>query len=72
MYIWELENWPKFIWNIEELTPRLAAVHQQQGQLLGQSGDLPEELDLQAQMDALIQNAIRTMSNRYGLLLHDS
>ena len=60
MYIWELENWPRFVWNIKELSPRLAAVHQQQGQLLGQSGDLSEELDLQAQMDALIQNAIRT------------
>ena len=60
MYIWELENWPKFVWNIEELAHRLAAVHQQQGQLLGQSGDLSEELDLQAQMDALMQNAIRT------------
>ena len=60
MYIWELENWPKFIWNIEELAPRLAAAHQQQGQLLGQSSDLSDELDLQAQMDALIQNAMRT------------
>ena len=60
MYIWELENWPKFVWNIEELAPRLAAAHQQQGQLLGQSSDLSDELDLQAQMDALIQNAIRT------------
>jgi Fic family protein len=60
MYIWELENWPKFVWNINELANRLAVVHQQQGQLLGQSGDLSEELDLQAQMDALIQNAIRT------------
>jgi Fic family protein len=60
MYIWELENWPKFVWNVEELAPRLAAAHQQQGQLLGQSSDLSDELDLQAQMDALIQNAIRT------------
>jgi len=60
MYIWELEKWPKFTWNIEELKPRLEAVRQQQGQLLGQSGDLSRELDLQAQMDALIQNAIRT------------
>jgi len=60
MYIWEKKGWPKFAWDIEELNPRLAAVRLQQGRLLGQSGDLSSELDLEAQMDALIQDAIRT------------
>ena len=60
MYIWELGAWPKFTWNYEELKPRLECVRLQQGRLLGQSEDLSKELDLQAQMDALIQNAIRT------------
>ena len=60
MYIWELESWPKFTWNYEELKPHLESVRLQQGRLLGQSDGLSKELDLQAQMDALIQNAIRT------------
>jgi len=60
MYIWELGAWPKFTWNYEELKPRLESVRLQQGRLLGQSEDLSKELDLQARMDALIQNAIRT------------
>ena len=60
MYIWEQGNWPKFTWKFEELRSRLEGVRLQQGRLLGQSDDLPRELDQQARMDALIQNAIRT------------
>ena len=60
MYIWELKDWPNFTWKFEDLRPRLEAVRLQQGRLLGQSDDLSKDLDLQAQMDALIQNAIRT------------
>ena len=60
MYIWEQKGWPKFVWDIEELNPRLTAVRLQQGRLLGQSGGLSSVLDLETQMDALIQDAIRT------------
>lgn len=60
MYIWEEKNWPKFTWQPVALQPRLDAVRRLQGQLLGQSGRMPLGLDHQAQMDALIQNAIRT------------
>ena len=60
MYIWEQENWPRFIWKTEALQPQLDSVRLQQGRLLGQSDQLTEELDAQAQMDTLIQNAIRT------------
>lgn len=60
MYIWEEKNWPNFTWQSEVLHPRLEAVRQLQGLLLGQSGRMSQGLDNQAQMDALIQNAIRT------------
>ncbi|MES9899498.1 MAG: Fic family protein [Sedimenticola sp.] len=60
MYIWERPNWPNFIWQSERLQPRLGAVRLLQEQLLGQSEGLSQALDQQAQMDALIQNAIRT------------
>jgi len=60
MYIWEQANWPNFTWQPEALQPRLDAVRQLQGKLLGKSETLPEEADHEAQMDALIQNAIRT------------
>ena len=60
MYIWEQKNWPRFTWKTEVLQPQLDSVRLQQGRLLGQSDQLTEELDAQAQMDAVIQNAIRT------------
>lgn len=60
MYIWQQPNWPNFTWDIEVLKPGLEAVRLQQGRLLGQSDGFTQELDQQAEMDALIQNAIRT------------
>jgi Fic family protein len=60
MYTWENPNWPNFTWQTEKLQPRLVAVRLLQGRLLGQSETLPEEADREAQMDALIQNVIRT------------
>ena len=60
MSIWERPNWPEFTWDAELLQPRLDALRLLQGRLLGQSELLPDDADRQAQMDALIQNAIRT------------
>ncbi|MFV9614865.1 MAG: Fic family protein [Gammaproteobacteria bacterium] len=60
MYTWELKEWPNFTWDEEALKPRLEAVRLQQGRLLGQSDALYKELDMEAHMDALIQNAIQT------------
>lgn len=60
MYIWEQTNWPSFTFNLNELKPHLAAVRQQQNTLLGQSSETTKDLDSEAQMDALIQDAIRT------------
>lgn len=60
MYIWEQENWPDFHWNEAILRPRLDAVRLLQGRLLGRTETAPEQADLEVEMDALIQNAIRT------------
>jgi Fic family protein len=60
MYIWEHTNWPGFTFNFNELKPHLEAVRLQQNNLLGQSKESTKDLDVEAQMDALIQNAIRT------------
>jgi Fic family protein len=60
MAIWEQPDWPAFSWRPEALQPRLDAVRLLQGRLLGQSGRLPQEGDREAQMDALIQSALRT------------
>lgn len=60
MYIWEHPNWPHFTWQMKLLQPRLDAVRLLQGRLLGQTETLPDDAGNEAQMDALIQNTIRT------------
>lgn len=60
MYIWQTQEWPSFTRKNSILQPRLEAVRLAQGRLLGQSDVLANDHDQEAQMDALIQNAIRT------------
>lgn len=60
MYIWQLENWPQFQWDDAVLKPKLDAVRLLQGRLLGRTDSVGSESDLEVEMDALIQNAIRT------------
>lgn len=60
MYIWQQENWPCFQWNEAQLRPRLDAVRLLQGRLLGRTDVVTDQADLEVEMDALIQNAIRT------------
>ncbi len=60
MYIWQHSNWPHFYWNEANLRPRLDAVRLLQGRLLGRTETAPEQTDLEVEMDALIQSAIRT------------
>lgn len=60
MYIWQQPDWPRFRWNEAALKPRLDAVRLLQGRLLGQADAVPDNAELEAEMDTLIQNAIRT------------
>ena len=60
MYIWEDKSWPHFTFNTNEIKPRLDNVLTLQKQIIGKAKDLPEGLDKQAEMDALIQDAIKT------------
>ncbi len=60
MYIWEDKTWPAFVFDSKEIKPNLDNVLTLQKQLIGKAKDLPEGLDRQAEMDALIQNALKT------------
>ena len=60
MYIWQHSDWPHFHWYGERLRARLNSVRLLQGRLLGRTEAAPEQTDLEVEMDALIQNAIRT------------
>ncbi len=60
MYIWQTPNWPQFAYQSSTIKPKLENVLAKQQQLLGNVESLPEDLDHQAEMDALIQNALQT------------
>lgn len=60
MFIWQHSDWPDFYWDEAMLRPRLDAVRLLQGRLLGRTDSVPKQADLDVEMDALIQNAIRT------------
>lgn len=60
MYIWEQRNWPHFEWDEPALRPMLDAVRLLQGRVVGKTEAVHGQADLDVEMDALIQNAIRT------------
>ncbi|WP_372986801.1 Fic family protein [Marinobacter sp.] len=60
MYIWERPGWPHFKWEETTLRPKLDAVRLLQGRLVGRTEAASDHADLDVEMDALIQNAIRT------------
>jgi Fic family protein len=60
MYIWQSESWTEFTYQQAALAPLLQQVLANQQQLIGKAAELPKELDRQAQMDALIQNTLKT------------
>lgn len=60
MYIWQAQNWPHFVYQTSEIKPKLENVLTRQQQLIGKALNLPEGSDRQAEMDALIQNALQT------------
>lgn len=60
MYIWEAQQWPNFVFQQALIELKLQTVLALQQQIIGEAINLPENLDRQAEMDALIQNALQT------------
>jgi len=60
MYIWQTSSWPEFHYQLSELKPRLESVLALQRSLVGEAQGLPDGLDREAEMDALIQNTLQT------------
>jgi Fic family protein len=60
MYIWELPEWPHFRWNADRLITPLAAARLKQGRLLGRMTCLGFDLQLEAELEAVTQEALKT------------
>ena len=60
VYIWELPNWPHFRWSAERLLSPLAAVHLKQGLLLGRMLHLGFDLRLEAELESITEETIKS------------
>jgi Fic family protein len=60
MYIWQRPEWPAFIWDERPLAAGLARIRELQKELLGGGASLPEGGGKELELDALLDNAIRT------------
>ena len=60
MYVWELPGWPAFAWSDSALIAPLAAARLKQGRLLGRMQGLGFDLQLEAQLEALTEDVVRS------------
>ena len=59
-YIHELPEWPAFHWDVEALAPALAAVHEQQGRLLGRMAAVGFDMRTEADYRTMTADVLRT------------
>ena len=60
MYIWELETWPVFVWDADQLSPILAEANREQGRLLGKMEALGFDLRSEAYLQSLTQEVVKS------------
>lgn len=60
MYIWELPKWPNFTWRDTDLLSPLSEAHHKQGRLLGKMESLGFNLQLQAHVEILTEDVIKS------------
>ncbi len=72
MYIWEQQNWPQFTWDDGRLLEPLAGARLKQGRLLGGMASLGFDLKLEAQLEALTEDVVRSSEIEGEILDRDS
>src|SRR5262245_65041164 len=72
MYIWEQPEWPHFTWDNGRLLEPLAAARLKQGRLLGSMARLGFDLKLEAQLEALTEDVIKSSEIEGEVLDRDS
>ena len=60
MWIHEHNNWPKFTWNAEKLTSKLADMRHHQGRLLGRMEGLGFEFKREANLSTLTSDVVKS------------
>lgn len=72
MYIWELPDWPHFRWDANKLAQPLAAAHLNQGRLLGRMERLGFALQIEAELQATTEEAVKNAEIEGEILNRDS
>jgi len=70
-YIHELANWPDFRWDYDAFADRLAAVHHQQGRLLGRMESFGFHFRQESLLQTLTQDVVKTSEIEGELLDND-
>ena len=60
MYLWQLDDWPNFVWDDKQLSSLLAQVSRAQGRLLGRMEALGFELRAEAHLRTLTDDVVRS------------
>ena len=60
IYIYQQENWPNFVWSVQELAELLADVRNKQGRLIGKMEALGFDLQNEAFMETLTVDILKT------------
>ena len=72
MYIWERPEWPSLTWDEGRLLEPLSAARLKQGRLLGSMARLGFDLKLEAQLEALTEDVIKSSEIEGEVLDRDS
>jgi Fic family protein len=72
MYIWQQPDWPLFRWDANRLAQPLAAAHLKQGRLLGRLERLGFPLQLEAELQATTEEAVKNAEIEGEILNRDS
>jgi Fic family protein len=72
MYIWQRPKWPGFRWDDRRLLEPIAAARLKQGRLLGSMSRLGFDLKLDAQLEALTEEVIKSSEIEGEVLDRDS
>lgn len=60
MWIYENKDWPKFTWNAEKISTKLAELRYSQGRLLGKMQGLGFELKREANLNTLTDEVVKS------------
>jgi len=60
IYIYQQENWPNFVWNLNELSDLLANVRNKQGRLIGKMETLGFNLQNEAYLETLTTDILKS------------